>query len=69
MKLDGLEFEPAERARSKLAIVETDSFEEKNAVREALVTGFHTSLWMAAGFALASSFAAKKLIPSDGRDH
>src|SRR5579871_4551602 len=67
-KLDCFGLEPAERARiesqtSKLAAVETENVGEKMAIKEAFVTGYHTTLWMAVGLALASSLAAAKLIP------
>ena len=71
-RLDTLPVTSEERAqidtqRSKLAAIETNDPRARQAIDEAFVAGFRRVLWVAAGFAFASSLSAGMLIENDRR--
>jgi hypothetical protein len=69
-RLDSLAVAPEEQAqiasqRAKLAAAETEDPRARQAIQEALVAGYRTVLWVAAGLALVSSLSAAVLIQGD----
>jgi len=64
-KLDALP--PAARAdidrqRSKLAAIETEDVQARQAVKESFIAGYHAIVWVAVALAIASSLSAAALI-------
>jgi EmrB/QacA subfamily drug resistance transporter len=69
-RLDSLDLAPHVRAeieaqRSKLAAAETEDARGRQAIGEAFVVGYRAVLWVAVGFALASSMTAAVMIGTE----
>jgi hypothetical protein len=71
-KLDTLALAPAVRAEieaqeAKLAAIETEDAQGRQAVKESFVAGYRTILWVAVALAIGSSLSAGALITTETR--